>query len=47
VEEWENKNYLLENKITPEFYINNFDKEKYRFNQHDLLPFYIYNIKFI
>ena len=47
VEEWENKNYLLENKITPDFYINNFDKEKYRFNQHDLLPFYIYNIKFI
>lgn len=47
VEEWENKNYLLENTINPAIYTDNFDKLNYKFIYHDLLPFYIYNIKMI
>lgn len=47
VEEWEDKNYLLKNKINPDYYVNVFDKDNYKFNYNNLLPFYSYNIKII
>jgi hypothetical protein len=47
VEEWEDKNYLLKNKISPQFYTDNFDIINYKFKYHDLLPFYIYNSSLI
>ena len=46
-EEWEDANYVSENKIDPQFYLDNFDKINNKFNYHDLLPFYFNNIKFI
>jgi hypothetical protein len=47
VEEWENINYLNNNKINKEFYIDHFDRVNNKFNYHDLLPAYVYNVKFI
>lgn len=46
-EEWEDKNYYEKNHINHMFYVDIFNKETYFFNKHELLPFYIENIKII
>jgi len=44
IEEWINPDYRLSLFIKPEFYIDQFDKNKYHFKEHELLPFYTKNI---
>lgn len=47
LEEYEDDKYCINNKINPEFYLDNFDKINNKFNHNDLLPFYYDNIKYI
>ena len=47
IEEHENKDYILNNKICPETYVKLFNIKENKMNDSELLPFYTDKITFI